>query len=49
MDQNGEIYPWTIATGYRYFRTYDETLFFNKNGEIVDHIKSHIEPNKGDR
>ena len=22
MEQDGEIYPWTIGKGYRYFRTY---------------------------
>ena len=46
MDQNGEIYPWTIGKNYRYFRSYDETIVFNRDGEIVDHINSHIEPIK---
>jgi len=31
--------------GFRYFRTFDETLVFNDQGEIVEHINSHIEPN----
>ena len=46
MDQDGHLYPWTIGKGYRYFRNFDETIEFNRYGEIVDHIKSHIEPIK---
>lgn len=42
MDQDGEIYPWTIGKSYRYFRTYNQTLEFNRYGEIVDQIKSNL-------
>lgn len=44
MDQDGRIHPWTIADGYRYFRNFDESIIFNHQGEIVNHIKSHVEP-----
>ena len=32
--------------GFRYYRSFDETLIFNEQDELVEHIKSHIEPIK---
>ena len=45
-DKDSRPYSWTVGNGYRYFRTYATTLEFNRYGEIVDQIKSHIDPNK---
>jgi len=36
LEQDEKIYPWTIAKGYRYFRTYETTLIFNRYGVLID-------------
>jgi len=40
LEQDGKIYPWTIAKGYRYFRTYETTLIFNRYGVLIDNDSS---------
>ena len=45
MDKENKPYAWITGTGFRYFRTYEQTIEFNRYGEIVDHINFHAEPN----
>jgi len=46
MDKENIEYRWTVGSGFRYFRQFDETVVFNRGGEIVRHVKHHIEPIK---
>jgi len=45
-EYNNHQQIYSNGKGFRYFRNYDETLIFNEQGEIIDHIKKHIEPIK---
>ncbi|MBF0266918.1 MAG: hypothetical protein HQL46_16770 [Gammaproteobacteria bacterium] len=46
MDAKNKHYPWVFGKGFRYFRNYDETIVFNRYGEVVEQHKSHVEPNR---
>jgi hypothetical protein len=44
MEKDNKKLSWSVGNGFRYFRQFDETLVFNRSGEILRHIKHHIEP-----
>jgi len=41
LDSKGEKYNWSVGKGFRYFRNYDECLVFDKNCNLVEHIRTH--------
>ncbi|PCJ63158.1 MAG: hypothetical protein COA73_05750 [Candidatus Hydrogenedentota bacterium] len=38
FEEEGTAYLWTVGKGFRYFRSYNECLIFDRECNLVEHI-----------
>ena len=41
LENEGTAYPWTVGKGFRYFRSYEECLIFDRECNLIEHITGH--------